>query len=245
MIRSLIRKVYWKLAIWRHRLVHGRIERKPGPPLDIAVTVLTYKRPTYLYRTLVSFFEVNRDILPHCRVIVLNQTSDPETEEVLAEFGTKIDQVMRTEQNIGCGRAYTLLMQRALELGCPYILHLEDDFESREALAPHLPELVSALDRPELGAVRLRSVHDTVKDVNWVTGESFEWRPVSGSVDASTGHFTFNPTLVRREVIERLLPVGDEAEAIRVYHHFGLGIARLKGDAFVHIGDQRVDDWKA
>ncbi|MCK4328201.1 hypothetical protein KAX02_00005 [candidate division WOR-3 bacterium] len=212
----------------------------------IPVTVLTYRRPAYLERVLKSFFEVNREILECLSMIVLVQGSKgEETDHIINKHKEHFYHVIYSGSNIGVAAGYSRVMMEALELKPSYIIHLEDDFLSNESLSPYLSELVELLKKADnVGCIRLRSVKNKVLSYNMVSGKGTKYRRVTRNIVVGNAHFTFNPTITKSEVIEKIISVTSEERAMEKYHQLGLETGQLLAECFTHIGNVRCKNWR-
>lgn len=212
--------------------------------ITIPVTVLTFRRPHCLARTLSSFIRLNRDGLDRFIIRVLVQGGqDEDTMSVLAANAPFLDRVIVTRENRGVSAGWTLLMQDALALNLPYILHLEDDWVSREALVPYLDEILDVMKgNPNIGQIRLRSILETVCVKNPFAGEEIRWKSLSptSSISVGNAHLTWNPTITRARVIEKLVPSTSEKLAAIRYQALGLKSGQLLARCFAHIGKERA-----
>lgn len=200
----------------------------------IAITISTFRRPAYLETTLKSFFELNDSELFLISALVNGR--DEGTEKVMDRYRDRFHSVLYPDTHLSRAEAYSSLMKEALKLKTPYIIHLEDDFISRESLSAYLPELIGLMEGTDsIGCIRLRSVKDRVFDHNMLTGRKIEYRKV-GNIGIGNAHFTFNPTITRSSVIRKIIPVAREGEAIHKYEEMGLETGQLFADCFSHIG---------
>lgn len=212
----------------------------------IPVTVLTYRRPAYLERVLKSFFEVNREILECLSMIVLVQGSKgEETDHVINKYKEHFYHVIYSGSNIGVAAGYSRVMMEALKLKSSYIIHLEDDFLSNESLSPYLSELVGLLKKADnVGCIRLRSLKNNVLNYNMVSGKRTNYKRVTKNIAVGNAHFTFNPTITKSEVIEKIISVTSEERAMEKYHKLGLKTGQLLAECFTHIGKVRCKNWR-
>lgn len=228
--------------------------RRPQQPKqkDIAITIVTYKRPNYLFRTLESFCEKNPVLRAVAPIYVLVQGTRPadtaETEIVLDEISSRWEVTIHRvfpDKNVGCGMGFTWINNIALASQPGYVIHLQDDWQSVDPVEIFLPECLDAFTKvPDLGAIRLRSFEENVLSYNVVTRRKIIYYPATANVVVGNAHFTFNPTIIRADVLLRLLPVKFEFHAVKRYHRLGYRVGQLRRRCFVHIGDQRVPDWR-
>ena len=228
--------------------------------MRIPLGVITYQRPDYLNRTLTSFFNVNYDCLEEFKpIIVLVQGMDGSTMNVLDHFKEHIDRVISLKSNHGCAWGYTLLNRELLEEGTDLVMHLQDDWLSTEPLTHYLYEdrfsgyknnkgiFQLFEERQDVGYIRLRSlVWSKVSIVNRITKDRIKWKRMDTKFNkycrivVGNAHFTFNPTIIRTSVLRRLLPVTGERDAMEKYHKMKLLAAQVRGNCFMHIGEDRA-----
>ena len=63
---------------------------------------------------------------------------------------------------------------------------------------------------------------------------------IRGTVHQARLHWTFNPTIIRSDVLTPLLPFTKELDAMRKFHETGLNGAQLNANCFRHIGLKRA-----
>lgn len=228
-----------------------KLKRRPIPKElvqtdKIPVAFITYNRPHYFLPTLESFIEKNEPALDRflIYIIVQGKHPDPETNQIVDRFSDHIHEAIYPGANLGVAGGYARLMKPCLETGAPYIIHIQDDFITRTPLYLYLDELITCLENhPDMGFVRLRSIKDRVNDYNIISRRKIRSRRVSPNIIKHNGHFTFNPTITRTEVIRRLIPSTKERDIMKKYQMLGLNSGQLLADSLVHIGDMRVGDW--
>lgn len=204
----------------------------------IAITILTSARPAYLEKTLKSFFELND--LGSFPTLVLVNDRDEGTEKTINRYRDRFYSVLHSDTYLSCLEGYSFLMKEALKLDKPYIIHLEDDYVSRESLSVYLPELIGLMEETDnIGYIRLRSVKDRVKDHNMVTRRKIEYRKV-GNIGVGNAHFTTNPTIIRSSTVRKIIPVAEENDAMHKYQELGLETGQLFADCFSHIGEKKA-----
>ena len=211
--------------------------------VKIPLTILTYNRPEYLYKTLESFFRLNYDCIDNFIPILLNQGDSEPVKEVLKDFKEYID-IYIEKENKGCAWGYSYLMDKFLDY--PYVMHLQDDWYSTEPLTHYLDQIYWVLEgNPSVGYVRLRSSQSKVYTINGVSDEKIVYRRwpkryTFSRILVGNSHFTLNPTIVRSEVLKHILPITKERDAMEKYHELGLQAAQLKANCFNHIGVERA-----
>lgn len=212
----------------------------------LPVVILTYCRPQYLQRTISTFIGQNRSNLDMFSFRILVQGGlDQGTSDVLEEWESYFDFVDIKDRNMGIGQGYSVCMKEALSLNTPYLLHLQDDWESKEPLSRYLPEIFDLMNTDRtIGYTRLRTNHDKVSRKNVISNLPIKWEKESENILVSNAHFTLNPTIIRRDVVERMIPIKKERHAQEKYHELGLRTAQLVANCFCHIGHKRMGGWK-
>ena len=235
----------WDLIPRLRRRKKCEIASKMSPDIKIPVTIITYNRPWYFERTLESFIEMNRSYLDRLLLIVLVQgDKDKATEKIISKYKRQINNVIYPGENIGCACGYNLLMTESLKLNLPYIVHLQDDFFSNEALSDYIPELIEIMEtNHKLGFIRLRSIKDKVNDYNVISRRKIKYTSKIKNTFIGNGHFTFNPTIARSAVIKEIIPTASEKDAQQKFQQLGLKTGQLYASCFSHIGGERVEDW--
>jgi len=213
--------------------------------IEIPIVITTYRRPFYLKRTLESFFKWNVNNASQFVIIILLQgDKDEDTESVLREHKTKINRIIRQGVNLGCARGYSFLMGEIAKEDWPYVVYLQDDFESNDSLSQYLSELIHLLESErEIGCIRLRSIRDSVNPYNIISRRKMRYKRTIGNVAIGNGHFTFNPTIARTAVVKEIIPVSSEKDAMKKYQKLGLKTGQLLSNCFIHIGRERIKDW--
>lgn len=218
----------------------------------IPVAMLTYKRPDLLRQTLESFIVHNRSQLDRFRFFIFVQNwPDPETMTVINFFSNLFDEIILSRANTGSTQGMLNSLNRAA-LKYPdskYLMMLEDDWESRDSLSLCLDEVLSFLDSdPLVGYIRLRAVHQRVFNKNPMTREEIKYIPVSDLIYRGNMHFTMNPLIFRREILDRFNIVENmtkESHMIQACHGLFQTGAQLRKDCFWHIGlTKRTRPWR-
>lgn len=214
------------------------------------VTVLTYRRPHYLARTLEAL-RTHVCEPEGLRVRVFVNAEDPETMAVLDRQAEILEEVHTSPVNLFQGPALTRLWT---DPGTDWVLHVEDDFPVRRGgwLRPALSYL---RDNPEVGQLRLfpwevfsvQHRHSITREesvlgpVEVVQGERF-------ALHVPGMHMSFCPSLMASATLARLLPLCKddrmhEAErfAIRRFHETGMGTAQILDPPFVHEGRRTAE----
>lgn len=235
----------------------------------IAMGVLTHKRPHVLHETLETFVKLNYGCLDQFYITVCVQGAEKETYKVIEKFRPYIDSTLTFLSNKGCGWGYVQLMRECLKFDTPYLLYLEDDFMTCEPLTNYLDFIYKFFKYfPEYGYIRLRSWRETKAiQFNKVFGKHFFIatndpldvpfdiylynKDASQTIFRQSVPFSFNPSLIRREVLKRMLPVGDEFKynervaAKRYNRLIKLETARLHANCFRHnVLSRRWEGWR-
>lgn len=224
---------------------YGRISNQVGSNIKIPVTFITYKRPWYFEKTIKSFIELNASFLEHLILIVLIQDkNDKATLEIINKYRNQIDNVIYSKINLGCAGGYNLLMNEAIKLMSPYIVHIQDDFISKEPLSNYIQKIIKILEKNEsLGCIRLRSIKDKVNDYNVISKRKIRYDREINGIGIGNGHFTFNPTISKSFVVKKIIPTSSENDAQKKYQDLGMKTGQLFADCFSHIGHERVKNW--
>lgn len=211
----------------------------------IPLTMLTYNRPLYFKETLSSFVEKNISVLEYFPIIinVQGENTDKITSETIEKYKKFIYKVIYPKVNLGCAAGYSLLMAEAARLNPSYIVHLQDDFVSIEPLSKYISEILEFFNDYDVGFIRLRSTKDRVNDYNIISRRKIRYKKIVRNVGVSNGHFTFNPTISKTSVIEKLIPTTSEKDAQKKYQKMGIESGQLFANCFSHIGHERVKNW--
>ena len=237
--------IRWDLLPRIRRKEYNQISPELDADIKIPVTIITYKRPWYIKRTLESFIEKNQsDIERYLLIVLVQGEKDSATEDILRRYQGRIKSVIYPGENLGCAGGYNLLMTESLKLELPYVVHLQDDFISNEPLSDYIPELIEVMQsNSKLGYIRLRSIRDKVNRYNVISRRKIKYKKKTRNISIGNGHFTFNPTIARSSVIEKLIPATSEIDAQQKYQELGLETGQLFASCFSHIGHKRVEDW--
>ena len=197
--------------------------------------MITYNRPFYFEKTLSSFIEKNKPTIEKMPIIinVQGKNEDKETNKIIKKYEKYIHRVITPGVNLGCAAGYSLLMAETLKLRLPYVVHLQDDFVSLEPLSDYLSELSKLLDEnKDVGFIRLRTTQDKVNDHNVISRRKIKYKKIVKNLGIGNGHFTFNPTIARASVIEKIIPTHSEKDAQEKYQKLGLKSGQLFGNCF-------------
>jgi len=203
----------------------------------IPVAILTYKRPYLLRQTLESFFDLNYKFLNNFLFIALVQEEDQETAQVFEDHKKRFHHITHLSKNLGCGGGTTILMEDVAKLKLPYVLYLQDDWESTESLFNYMSELLDVMKTfLDVGCIRLRNFQDKVWRYNYVTKKPIEYRMVRKHIAISNAHFTLTPILAKMSIIQKMLPIVRERVAMQNFEKLGLKSGQLWAKCFCHLG---------
>lgn len=214
--------------------------------MKVPLTILTFKRPAYLDRTIGSFLNLNAKILNRFSIRVLVQGGeDPETMSVLQKYKEHIAHIEVLALNFGVSAGWSRLMSQAAREKARYVFHLEDDWVSRESLESYIKEVMTFMDmNRDVGQVRLRSIRSKVCVKNPFRGlKRVRWEK-DGNIKKGPAIFTFNPAITRVEVLRQILPCTSEKEACIKYDALRLDCGQLTANCFQHIGAERAYECK-
>lgn len=135
--------------------------------IELAIYLLTWKRPHLLEQTLASLFQ-QLQAEPGLRVSVniVNNGTDGGTREVIARYADRLDSVLALRENLGISQAYERLMPATI--AAPYVMLSEDDVEYRQPFSQYLrfletfPDVacVSGFHGPEHRIIDRRAFQD-------------------------------------------------------------------------------------
>lgn len=219
----------------------GRSNVDPTLASRVACTLLTGRRPRVLRDTLNALQQHSPGFLKHATLIVLINSPDPDTRAIISGLD-HVDRVLVHDGpllSIGVATSRLMAEVSTLPDSVDTVLHLEDDWRAHTFDAGWLARGLSLLDTHErIGQVRLRDAADRVLRRHMITNRPIQWTPLQGDRRASSAHFTFNPSLVRRKDLTALFPCEDETEAQRLFLKAGFASAQLVPGTFTHIGDE-------
>ena len=210
-----------------------------APVLErMGISILAGGRPDMLERTLTTLALKWPEQVAAAHVVALVNGFDPASRDLLDRAGW-IDRVMTYEHDVlTIGMATSIVV--AAVTGHPeveYLLHLEDDWESRTVDTAALVRAAALLSDPGVGQVRLRHRSEPCLGRHMITGRTIDWSQ-RDDYRRGAAHFTFNPSLILRDVADRVFPATDERDAQRRFFATGQDVAQLDPGAFAHIGDR-------
>jgi len=212
--------------------------------MKIPVGILTYKRAAYLKRTVESFLDLNSDRLEMFPLILLVQGGyDKNTDLVIDEYYHFFNRILISKENLGCAEGYNEIMGYSLMKNTELVMHLQDDWESRDSLANYIDEIIELFEKHEdIGYIRLRAwrLGTRVCGRNRITKKGISYDKVSDNIAKTTAHYTFNPTIIRSSVLKQILPFTEELDAMGKYHNLNMKAAQLYANCFRHIGEARA-----
>lgn len=209
------------------------------PGDNLAISILTGKRPAYFKATVRSLEKHARAVLGRAHVVLMVNGPDPKTLE-FAEGLAWVDELVVTgkSQVRPIGDAVSECRQRAARSGRPYYMHLEDDW--RCVGSGWLSKSIRILQaNKNIGQVRLRHVAERVSRSNMVTHKLIKWRRKDG-YRIGPAHYTFNPSIVRMRDSRKVFPCGHEIHAMKKFQRLGFDVAQLVPGAFRHIGSNSL-----
>jgi len=216
----------------------------------LPVVILTFRRPQYLQKTIQTFIEQNKNDLNMFSLRILVQGGlDPGTADALEKWESYLDFVDIRDENEGCAQGFNICMQEALSLKTPFILHLQDDWESKKPISRYIHEIFNFMYvYNTVGYIRLASIHERVSKRNVISNKRVEWSRGSKNILIGNAHFTLQPAILRHDVVEQMIPIVKEHHAQNKYHKLGLQVAQLDADCFHHTGRKRgkkyLHGWK-
>jgi hypothetical protein len=174
-------------------------------------------------------------------MVVLHNGGDVATARELNEFVWDVRATQRDGKIMPIGPAFSKLMTYVVSAETEMVLYLEDDwlFNGDREDRSWLETAVSALQWPEVGLVRLRSVSERTLNRHMITRKPIVWEriPGRGFTVAEHSHYTFNPTLMR--VVDVPWPVTSETDAQRIFEirsPIRRKSAQIRPGVFSHIG---------
>jgi glycosyltransferase involved in cell wall biosynthesis len=221
-------------------ILTGSPQAESPPVLErLGVSLLTGGRPDLLERTLTTFAARWPDQVEAAHVVALVNGQDSASHDLLRQ-ASWIDRTLTYEPDVlSIGMAASILTAAVTAL--PHIeqvLHLEDDWETRTLDIEALARASSLLHAPGVGQVRLRHSSEPCLGQHMITGRRVEWTQREDH-RRGAAHFTFNPSLILRQVADLVFPAIDERDAQRRFLATGLDVVQLEPGVFAHIGAGR------
>ncbi|RLA00564.1 MAG: hypothetical protein DRQ42_05240 [Gammaproteobacteria bacterium] len=218
----------------------------------IPVLLITYRRAIYLEQVLSGYttrlkwgYGKNPK---NMRLYIVNQEPDKDTLDVLERYKIFITGTLTLKDNLGMGGGISAGFNWLKEqVDFDHFILLEDDWFLAEPINYYLLELVSFLnEREDVGCVRLRSIADRVGNKHPFTGEriKYEFDKNHQHIRVGNIHYTTNPNIMKKEVMEKLVPFAHSGDAGKKYDKLGLKGAQLHAFCFTHIGMRRALGWK-
>jgi hypothetical protein len=94
------------------------------------------------------------------------------------------------------------------------------------------------LEDKMVGQVRVRHRSERCLTRHMITGSPIFWRPHDGDLRGQA-HFTFNPALIRADLVDHVFPARDERHAQHRFLRTGLEVVQLEPGVFTHSGTHR------
>lgn len=241
------------LALWREHLAvqhhtmtcrHGavaRIRAHPAGPArvdasDVAVTILTGRRPDMLSSTVAALREDAPGLLESAHVTVFHNGGDAATARLVDGYEWMDRKIAHDGPMLPIGEATSRLFSGLPDR--PYHLHLQDDWTCATLADDWLDTARAVLADPSVGQVRLRHHSEEVSPRHMVTGQPIRWSRQGGAL-VGGAHFTLNPALTRTGDASLVFPAADERHAMRRFHDTGMHAAQLVPGVFHHAGRDR------
>jgi len=218
---------------------------------EIPVILVCWKRDYYIEQTLsgyVSRLKYHYEKHPKLmKLFVYSQGSDQETLDVIERNRKHMTNLIVKPENEGHGTGISKAFNWVKEqMDFDYFILLEDDWFLAEPLHHYIYEIVTLLDsRPDVGCIRLRNVAEQVSMKNRLSRKKVELNLTSPNIMVGNYHYTTNPHIMRKEVMEKLLPFEHSKVAMNRYHALGLLVGQLQAFCFSHIGIRRSEGWRS
>lgn len=202
----------------------------------LTIAVLTGQRPELLARTLSSFVRHQGAIWGDAVRVVVHNSGDEATAEVLSEYEWHVERTIIGEL-LSIGEASAHLLELVGEADSTYVLRLEDDWQVDAT--PFFDDSVRLLE--DVGQVRLRKFHEPVLTSHRITKKPIRWvKHETGHYVTESAHYTHNPALMRTWDAVALGPYSDELHASRKFVEAGWASAQHLPGAFRHLGDRKA-----
>jgi len=195
-------------------------------------------RAKLLARTLESFAARWPEQVRAAHICAFVNGADKPSRSVIEQAGW-IDRTLTYESEVmSIGIATSIVVGAvAGHGGVDLVLHLEDDWETRTIDSDALARAAAIMEDQTVGQVRLRHRSEQCLARHMITQKPIRWRQGEEHRRADA-HFTFNPSLVRSAVVDRVFPARDERDAQRRFLMTGLDVIQLEPGVFAHIGSQ-------
>lgn len=201
----------------------------------LTIAVLTGRRPALLKQTLEAFERHHPDVWHDATRVVVHNTGDVETAEVLDGYEWDARRVLDGELR-SIAQASLHLIELAAQADQRYVLRLEDDWEALPV--PFYDDAVRLLD--EIGGqVRLRAYDERVLAQHRITKQRIVWTTrADGHRVTRSAHYTHNPSLMRTWDLVAMSGYDDEIDAARRFLDAGHATSQHVPGAFRHLGDR-------
>jgi glycosyltransferase involved in cell wall biosynthesis len=210
-----------------------------GPVVDrLGISILTGGRPGLLERTLSSFARKWPAQAEAAYTFAFVNGPDEQSRAVIEDAGW-VDRIVTYEQGVlRTGMATSFVVGAVAGRGAvDVVLHLEDDWETRTVDDEALVRAAAILDDESVGQVRLRHCSEAVLGRHMLTHEEIVWRPRDG-YRTGNAHFTFNPSLMRSGLADRVFPADDQRDAQRRFLATGREVVQVEPGVFAHLGEK-------
>jgi sulfotransferase family protein len=117
-------------------------------PFDLAISLITWRRPHLLERTLESLFrQLDAEPALKATVGIANNQTDPATQEVIFRYASRLDRILLLKENIGIGQAFDAVTPEPIPAS--YVMFSEDDMMYTTPFSQYLEALRTI---PHVGA---------------------------------------------------------------------------------------------
>lgn len=212
----------------------GNIRPSTVDASDVAVTILTGRRPDLLAATVASLTTAAPGLLQSAHVTVLHNGTDAKTAALLDGWPwvDAIDTHHGSMLPVGAAvsRLAAALPDR------PLWLHLEDDWTAATTVPGWLDVARDMLADPQVGQVRLRHRGQPVHTRHMTTGQPIRWTRHHPGALVGEAHYTCNPSLMRTADAVVVWPADSERAAMHTFATRGWQVAQLDPGVFHHTG---------
>ena len=186
-----------------------------SPETSVCAIIVSYNPPAALYRNVLSLAGQVRSVL------IIDNNSSPEFRGVLYRVqDLPYTEVVWSEANAGVGAALNRGVRRALELGLPWVLTLDQDSHAGEGfVASLLQAYTEHPDRETIGLVAPRYREET-------SGFFHDELPEDAAENAIIESSMMSGNLVRTEVAAQVGFYDEELFIDYVDHEFCLRLGR-------------------